>query len=325
VRLTRILILAALTAIPAMAMLGAGSASASAFCKTDYKAEGCIGEGLYEPETTLRMTLQSGTEAVFTGASTTKCTGSEVKAKLGANPAEPVSITITSLTFSGCKLSGIISCEIKATHLSWAGAMETLGANNGSLTVTSGGSGNPGASAKCGTLSCEFETSSGEFELQGGKPAALVAKEVTLKRTSGSEACGESVKLSATYKIVEADEPAAAPVENPTIQAGNPAKISPSPIVWKKAGVESATISVFMLGKHSVISQTPNKAAFEMFQTCGGTTIEVKDAKTGAGCTFQIRVLAGNYAVDETANLLTQWQADGAKNAQNINTTLELK
>lgn len=101
----KMLSLAAVAAMVLVALLGAGSASATVLC-TKYETPCPKGED-YEPGTKIDATLEPETSLIFkttTGTLLNTCTSSTIEGKTSTtgSATETVSAVLTTLTFGGC-------------------------------------------------------------------------------------------------------------------------------------------------------------------------------------------------------------------------------
>ena len=194
--------LAAVVAAVAMALVGAGSASATALCSAN--EEECaspLGTG-----TTVKASLKAGTEAVLvTDLATVKCTTSSTSGKTTSGAGPSVAGVIETLSFSGCK-AGALNCTVgSALSLPYNASITATGGGNGKLVVSKGsGGGNPGATVTClGLIECTFRTPSATLTVTGGNPAVAKAKEVELTERTGLRCPSKEAKWTAEYAVSE--------------------------------------------------------------------------------------------------------------------------
>lgn len=191
--------LAVIAALATMAFVGAGSASAVTLCKVNQNP--CEAANQYPSGTEINAELETGTKAVLlTNLATVECAGSKSAGKTTATSGSPLPGTITSLTFTSCKTTAGVGCTVTVLRLPYKVAVAATGGGNGTLTATSGGAGNPGATVVCGlVLNCTFSTPSATLTIDGGEPTRLLAEGVELER-SGS-ICPAEAFWDATYRV----------------------------------------------------------------------------------------------------------------------------
>jgi len=195
----KMLSLAAVAAIAAMAFVGVGSASAhsTALCKANElpcSAGNTLGSGA-----AIKAKLVSGTVAnLLNSAGNVECKSSAVAGKTTSGLATTVAGEITSLTFTECK-RGTESCTVTVKNLPYKASILVIpGTMNGEFTVT-----NPSAEVKCGSfINCTFGFSSVTLGATGGNPAKIVASNELLTLESGLICPGES-HWDAEYEITE--------------------------------------------------------------------------------------------------------------------------
>jgi hypothetical protein len=200
VRTFKLLSLAGIAAIAAMAFLGAGTASATRLCKTAAGAGTC--GSIYGAGTKISA---SSTEATLvTSLGTVVCKKSTVGGKTttaGGGAGVPVAGTVESLTFSECKL-GSTSCTATAVHLNYTATVAWTSGNNGTFTVGKGTGGAPGAHVVCGSfIDCTFTGEGIQLDVDGGEPALVLAKEEVLAKEAGGFFCPSSSTWTATYTV----------------------------------------------------------------------------------------------------------------------------
>lgn len=198
-RTIRMLGLAAIAALAAMAFVGASSASAVTLCKVNQST--CESGNQYLSGTVLKASLLGTTKAVLTtDLAIVECAISNSEGKTTATSGSPLPGTISKLTFEKCETALGVPCTVTVLHLPYAASVAATGSGNGTLTVTSGGTGNPGATVVCiGVLNCTFSTSSATLRVEGGEPGMLFAEEISLER-SGS-LCPETATWTASYGV----------------------------------------------------------------------------------------------------------------------------
>jgi hypothetical protein len=196
--------LALVAALVAMALVGAGSASATTLCEEN--ANPCPEGKRYPGSTAIAVSLAAETEAVVTTSGglfnpTIGCDESAGTDTLSAASGEPLPGSLTPLAFDGCLANTGGECEVDAENLPYKAALANTGAGNGSLTLSSGGSGEPFLLAECeGLPTCDFGAPSIKFEWLGGEPAVLRANGVGLTG-GGGFGCPPNAKLFAAYLV----------------------------------------------------------------------------------------------------------------------------
>jgi hypothetical protein len=229
-------------AIAAMAMFGAGSASAVQLCKVELKTaeEACPTEPNQVYTGPIVAELQSEQQVLSSHANSieTSCQASKISGKTEGKDAQEAEGgnqqllgEITSATWGECSSS---SCPFGVTdtavQLPWKVHLtqkEPLEANNGWMYVGEGGKGQPGINWVCksliGTIECEYKVEeaqpnhTGEWawlEVIGGNPAKIKTRKAgqtqgvqlkLVRRTSSL--CGEIARnqgdWEAEYDVTE--------------------------------------------------------------------------------------------------------------------------
>jgi hypothetical protein len=101
-------------------------------------------------------------------------------------------------------------------HLPYSVEFQHRWDGDGTVTVTSGGYGNPSWVENCTrnghSFSCEWSATSIEFGFEGGDPARLTADHEPLERTSGPESyCGSALETTGIFTITKPGNPAEQP------------------------------------------------------------------------------------------------------------------
>ena len=194
--------LAAVAAAALMAVVGAGTASATELCSTNTTP--CTGTK-YGTGTTLKASLVTGTEAVLsTNLDTVKCAASTVEGKTtsaggsGATVVKGEIVSPSGLTFTSCKDSFGNTCEVKAVNLPYNAEVSGSG-EAAELVVTS--TAGAGATVKCGSIiNCTFTTKSASLAVKGlATPPVASAEGISLARTGGL--CPSTSTWTAKYQI----------------------------------------------------------------------------------------------------------------------------
>ncbi|MFL5897748.1 MAG: hypothetical protein ACJ76D_04715 [Solirubrobacterales bacterium] len=195
----RILGLAAVAAMALMALIGAGTASATTICATGGSPEaGCgAGKGEYSGP----VVAKSTNATLKTNITNVVCETSETTLNPSASTGTPsIPGEVSALSFTGCKTEGIapISCTVTVRNVPYEGSIESNGGGLSTLRVKD--SVGAGAKVVCGTiLSCEFLTKEAVLSVKNGAPTVASASEVSLTR-SGS-ICPETATWSADYNV----------------------------------------------------------------------------------------------------------------------------
>lgn len=196
--------LVAVVALAAMAIAGAGSASATGLCSaepeevggvTQCKSGTAYGSGQeYKAEATNAF-LDTDLEDVTCATSSTTLKQGEANTAAG----KPLLGEVTALTFSSCKTNNNFSCTVLSVNKPYAAS---LSSETGVLTV-SAKSGEPSASVSCagGLLSCVFGNTTFELPVESGNPGNVSASGVSLKMTkkTGFLNCPTTSVWTATY------------------------------------------------------------------------------------------------------------------------------
>jgi hypothetical protein len=204
-RVIKTLGLSAITAIAAMAFLGASSASAAVLCKETPTGEPAVcpeaatyGAGTIIEGTAVNPELTSDLADVI-------CKHSETEAEITStgNAEETVTGTIWSLNFTECRTTDIVptACTVTVRNLPYHAEVDWVeGTHDGRLTVVDHGSGNPGALVECvgDLIDCTFEKGLFDLPLEGGNPAHITANQVQLE--SQGAVCPEEAFWDATYE-----------------------------------------------------------------------------------------------------------------------------
>ncbi|HSS33748.1 MAG TPA: hypothetical protein VLL27_10750 [Solirubrobacterales bacterium] len=196
---TRVMLGAAslLLAIVVWLALTSAPAGATAVCEDEPLAGSC---GLAYPSGTT-FVAKSTNSTIKSSLGTIACTSETLEGKLSEEPTaegEPLKASVSARTLSGCKSSVGGTCTTaSAVKLPYAATFKWTSGANGTLTLSSGGSGEPGVSMQCGPLNCTFSASA-QLTVTGKSSAATAqAKEVALNRAGGS--CPASATWNATF------------------------------------------------------------------------------------------------------------------------------
>lgn len=194
--------LAAVAALGLMALAGAGTASATELCSTNTSP--CTGT-VYTSGHGVSAQLKAGTTANLTNPiSNVICQKSTTAGKTTNTGSKGVAVTgtIESLGFTECKTASGVACTVKTLNIPYAASIVATGSGNGTLTVKSGGSGEPGATVECGSLIiCTFSTASAVLEVTGGNPAIAKANGIALQPKGIT--CPLESHWDAEYEVLE--------------------------------------------------------------------------------------------------------------------------
>lgn len=192
-------------AVAAVSFAGGGSASAATLCSTNTNP--CTGT-IYGAKTPISAQLKGKATAVFSTVVTDvtckqSTLGGETTNAGGAG--KPVAASIASATFTGCETTGGNSCTVtaQAARFPWGAAFLNEGTGgNGSVTLSSGGKGNPAIEISCLMgiiLSCTFQKVSIKYSITGGTPAVAKVKE--LLEEEGGANCAGSALFTGEYEF----------------------------------------------------------------------------------------------------------------------------
>lgn len=204
----KVLGLAAVAAMALMALVGATSASATVLCKetpTGFEPAICPPAATYGPGTEIKGTAVDSVLTTSAGFPNVTCGHSATTAVTGTTGGAEETVTgqITALTFSECHTVSITPtpCTVTVEHTPYHAEIHwTPESHDGTLTVESGGKGNPGASVLCsGVIECRFFKTLFELPVTGGNPAHVTAEEVGLSLESLG-ICPTSASWDATYE-----------------------------------------------------------------------------------------------------------------------------
>lgn len=204
-KLTKMLGLVAVTAVAAMALIGASSASANPkLCKV--KTSPCPAGEAYTLPLTVNAHLETGTLAELqTSLLTDKCKVSTVKLTAKESNATAIVGTLETITFSEC------TCKTsQAVSVPWAGSLTAGTEGNGTLLASNGGTGNPGGLVVCPTIlgekHCTYRSADPKVTFDGGVPAKVLAA-VPLTKAEGAGESDGSCPATATWKATYVVEP----------------------------------------------------------------------------------------------------------------------
>ena len=183
-------------ALAAMALVGVGTASATRLCAVN--SSPCPAASTYGKGTAIKAQLVPGTTSVVSsGFVTVVCTESTMSGKTtsaGGGSGTPVTGSISSVTWKGCKTTSGGSCTASALNTPWSASVSGSG-GNGTMSIS-------GAAGKftC-SVTCEYEAKSASVSVSGGNPARIKASNVGFSRIGGSFLCSSSASWSAEYEV----------------------------------------------------------------------------------------------------------------------------
>jgi len=186
----RVLGVIALMTAALLALIGAGSASATVLCTNS----SCT--TTYASGTTIDYTLKSGTTSRLSDTSSNSlatCTGSTVRGKISSESGASISSNLESLTWSGCSQT-TTTIKNGSLAITW-----TSGTSNGSVSSSSSE-----VTMVVVGVSCTYGTGAGTTlgTLKGGEEPVLSISAVVSK-TAGSFICPSSGKWTAEYVVTE--------------------------------------------------------------------------------------------------------------------------
>jgi hypothetical protein len=194
--------LAAIAALVAMALVGASSASATGLFKNSGHTE-AYAKGQTYTATSSSAVLDTNEEDVTCVTSGAVPGSKTVLEQSENNTGAGMALKgkILSLEFKNCTSSGGISCTVTSVNTPYNASVSFTSGSNGTITVT-GASGEPGARVSCGFgfLQCRFGAEP-KLGITGGNPAKVTATAVPMKLTSeeGFAKCPAEAKWTATY------------------------------------------------------------------------------------------------------------------------------
>jgi len=162
----------------------------------------CTKANRWTTGTTLDFSLKSGTKVklVETGAEglfIDECTGSTLKGKI--EKSEPVTVSIETLTWSGCFFAPAVTTKLGKIKVKYLGTHNGTAIADTELAVTF-------EAVFFGSCIYGITEGSNLGELKEGKPAALVFNAVAEKRSGSAFVCPETAKWTAEYTLTEPKE-----------------------------------------------------------------------------------------------------------------------
>jgi len=199
----RILGLAAIAAAAVMAFVGAGTASATTVICATGPEESVCGAGAGKAEYSGAITATSTNATLATNLSNVICSHSETTLNPSSSTGEPITGTVSALSFTGCKTEGTnIACTVTVRNLTYNASLKgTIGGKAGVSTLTVTDALGAGAKVVCGAvIECEFLTNEADLPVTNGSPTTATATNIVLSHETGI-ACPETATWSATYAV----------------------------------------------------------------------------------------------------------------------------
>ena len=192
-RYVKILGLAAITAAALMAVIGAGTASATVLCKNNLNTEKC--SEIYPAGTKVegKMIGKGTLDTSFKSIECGKASGSGEITNAGSS-------TTTATGGNGIPTFSECNCEVKVLKTGTGEIHWIAGTDNGTLT-SNGAEATVNCSTIFGSVHCIYASSNSHAgTLTGGNPAKeKVVLEIPRLPTSGF--CAEEAKLTAEFEV----------------------------------------------------------------------------------------------------------------------------
>jgi hypothetical protein len=198
-RYIKVLGLAAVAAMALMAVIGAGTASATTICATGGSPEAGCGAGKGEYSGTVVGTSTNAT--LSTDLANVICSHSETTLTPASSTGAPtIGGVVDSLTFTGCETEVTHTpCKVTVRNLPYNASLEALSTGT---TLTVEDSEGAGANVVCtGVIECEFLTPKATLKVENGSPTVAKAESVSLSHEKGL-LCPSRATWSATYSVV---------------------------------------------------------------------------------------------------------------------------
>jgi hypothetical protein len=181
--------------LTAMALVGAGTASATKLCSENKSP--CPAGSTIKSGSAIKAQLVSGTKSVFTTSFlTVECSESTIEGKTTSEGGAGVAVKgeISSVVWKSCKTSGGGACTASALGLPWLSEVTGSG-GSGTMTVSS-------AAGKftCG-FTCEYESKSVSTSATGGNPALIKANKASFNKKGGSFLCPATATWTSEYEV----------------------------------------------------------------------------------------------------------------------------
>lgn len=174
----------AVGAILALACIGASPALAAetTLCKT---SEGpyCASSNRYPAETSL--STSSGKVTLLTPIMDVTCSVSALSAKTTASSGAPLPVSVSGWSLEKCSDPEGTKCVGEVKGLPYTGSLARTEEANGSLTLGSGGTGQPRLFVQCGSfMQCEWTPP--PLKLEGGSNAKFTIPKTSLEKKGGA-------------------------------------------------------------------------------------------------------------------------------------------
>jgi hypothetical protein len=182
--------------LAAMALLGAGTASATKLCSENKSP--CPAGSTIKTGAALSGKLVAGTKAVFvTSVLTVECSESTISGKTtneGGGAGVNVKGEITAVEWKSCVSGSGGACTTTALGLPWLTEVSGTG-GSGTMTVS-----NALGKFSCSGITCEYEAKTASTSVTGGNPAIVKANKVSFAKKSGFF-CPATATWSSEYEI----------------------------------------------------------------------------------------------------------------------------
>jgi hypothetical protein len=186
----RIVASAAVVAMALMALVGPGTASATALCKNSANTTTCSEK--YGAGTEIKFTNE-GTETLTTAFQNNECSESTFHGT--------ITVAVGIVTIGVAFLRRICHCPTTVLKNGSLSITHILGTDNGTVT-SSGLEMTTSCSTIFGTVHCIYSTNGTHTgTLTGGNPANLTISSANLPRLTTNALCDESANLDGTYKV----------------------------------------------------------------------------------------------------------------------------
>jgi hypothetical protein len=179
--------------VAAMALWGAGTASATKLCSVNTSP--CPAGNTYGKGTGIKAQLVAGTKSVMSsGFVTISCTESTITGKTtNEGGAGAVTGSISSVTWKNCT-SNLGACTASALNTPWAAEVTGSG-GNGTMSISGAG-----GKFTCGGTTCEYSASKASVSVTGGNPATIKASNISFTKIGGGFFCSSTASWSGTYE-----------------------------------------------------------------------------------------------------------------------------
>ncbi len=192
-RFPKMLGICVIAALVTMALVGAGTASATTLCKTS--EDPCGAANQYPSGTKIGMELASGSKFVLSanGTPVLECSKSTLEEKSTAASGSPLPLQVTGLTFglcfSECTSFSPVALPWEASMAGAGGGKATLKVNKLTIKLSN-----------CSILkiSCTYAGENVEAPMSGN-PLQTVFENEPLALTEGPMFCPKEATMSATY------------------------------------------------------------------------------------------------------------------------------